>query len=425
MSPAPQDSIAPASLHELSLDQRGSIVDLALQPAAIKLRAHQASAQFTRNARAYIKAARLTGTPASAWLVERVQSSFFHRLSPPLAALFSNYRNGVGRAPAAQALLNAGCSLWACDWTLFPERAEVEQEPYDPSPLARYLVKGDDPELRRLFFTAAFTDPAAPLSFFKAFCSEFDSVVEQASLAPGSIAPADEAALALCSFVAERSDDLAAAPARHGWGRARRLASQAKSIARLKRQPALIDTSDLSAPPPPGFVDRSDSLRSIMDHCSHDPGMIELAFDSCAALKERPQLACANFESRMSLLCASLDSPSPAALEWLSRSGANLWLAAAQDGEPDACQWALGQLDDNASPAFISPIARMLFDGSFILGPKGPSQCLGMAHQLAAKEPSEASLALLAALERLDLQRSAESASPSSPSPAPARPRAL
>ena len=141
--------------------------------------------------------------------------------------------------------------------------------------------------------------------------------------------------------------------------------------------------------------ERRDRLGALMALCkSHarDEQLIGLAFDATDWLAAEPMAASLRFGRDGSLFHAALAGGSRSALAGLEKVGANIWLAAAQHGQANACMWAAESIPWRADDSFdLSPLARMLLVGAWLDGSDDPkARCLDLAREAreeAAKQP--------------------------------------
>lgn len=408
------------TLGELPEKQRNDVYQLAIKPLAKRLSQPVSSAAaLLRQTRAYIAAAQETGAPPETWMVERQRSGSYSWISPPLFCFYNALHNGSGHAKAAEALLTAGCSLWARSLRVSFSDGEGDYEPLSSDTLAGYIMCGSDSDLRSILLRAALTDPSAPKSFIPALRRAYEDEVFRASPHPGVWSSWDERARLASSFLIAFEPELLAASQREGGGGARIILNDAKKRAAAKLAPSPFDVSELERSL---TIERRARLESlallISERRRDDPEAASLLLEATPWLKETPNLACLPLSDKPSLFATALSSGSSPILEWLERAGANLYMAAAQSNCDDGLEWVLQRLPfypAKAPAGFdFGPLGRMLFNGARALGPRAPAQVLKAVAKLSDPGP------LLAAVEGAALAHIASASVPAA-SPAPRR----
>lgn len=425
-SPRPPSSQTPESA-AAPLD--AELYRLGASPAARRLFASPRSEEeLITRVRSYIAQGVKQQIPPTLWLAETQRARGRVYFVPPLSeSLYAAIDSAASRAPAVEALLRAGCSLFAPSRLVDLNQNSVSIVQWQPDPLVYYLLHGQGLAVRRLLLRHALADKDAPLSFLETLCSSYDDEINGSTLAPGVWGPADERAASICSFLSEFSPELRNAAKRPGWDRAKTLADDAERRAALKRAPAPFDLGALSRSLTLAQTSRLGTIALVMAEALFDPQAVMLLLEGSPWLKAAPQLACLkrviseDADDSKSLLSLALRAGCEGAIDWLEKAGSNIFLAAAQHEAPDAFLWAVDHLPPGLPQEGFdfAPLARMLLNGARAFGPDGPADFLKQAGSNAGKIPQEwereNAAALLSAMESLSI--AAETA-PAAPSPA-------
>lgn len=369
---------------------------LALSPEAQILRSEGSDESFLAAALSYIGAAQKSGLPPEHWRVAMPKErGSLYQLCAPLMALRQHDAGGEFRAQAAAALSKAGASLWHSLWTIQHGNRYLYNHAFlSPASLAFQLAQGSDENQSPLreFLRMALTDPLTPPEFLLHLRARYNETVQE--LIPGAkgvLGPKDQAARRLCSLLCDCSCELLAASARDGWAGAADLASDAAATLALKDAPiAMTDPEALQRSLTEPQTARLKALCSLAMLSEPDDALITLGLNDAHWLRETPDLACLPVFNGGSLLSIALAWGNQTCLRWLDQAGANLWLAAAQYGQPNACEWALSQASVTGDD--LAPVARMLLRGAWLSGDHEPkARCLDLlAQAIDARAPQAA-----------------------------------
>lgn len=250
---------------------------------------------------------------------------------------------------------------------------------FSPAPTRRFVA---DAPLRRLYLKLALTDPITPEPFMSDLAAAYERGVRGSADAPASpLGRADQAAKAICSIVAACEPEFLAASQRPGWGAASSILADAQELLLFHKKPsAKLNPDALRNSLTEEQTSRLRSLSSLARQGWKDEGLLLAGLEASPWLKEQPAFACLSIYKYPSVVAACFSAGYAASLAWLERAGADLWLASAQDGQPDACAWAVGRLHQLPRDADLAPIARMLLRGAWLDGaPEPKARCVKLA----------------------------------------------
>lgn len=408
----------PALRSEMDKALLDKIEALASGKPAISLMDSNASPETMDKAVAsYLAAARKSGLPPEHWRLGGASTGWTHSLYSPLPFFFSFHRGNASRTRAAQALVDAGCSLWHSTWQTSPYRAESAHDHHflTPADIARFALSGADTPIRRFFLKTALADPQTPKALLSALRETYALATESVSAtAKGMLGPKDKQAKAICSVIQGCSAELLAASKRRGWEDAKALVDESAALLAVKKEaPQTASPAAVKKAATAAQKSRLEALSSLLRDHPRDSEFILAGLGVSGWLKETPALACVKFNSRLPLLAIALEHASPAALEWLDAAGANPWLASAQMGQSNACAWAVNSMGDFRPGDDMAPLARMLLRGAWLDGAPNPKErCLELT-KAAVEELAElylddeedacAARALLASMEGLSI----------------------
>lgn len=124
------------------------------------------------------------------------------------------------------------------------------------------------------------------------------------------------------------------------------------------------------------------TLNLMAENCRDDSDAMQVLLDATPWLAQHPQALCINIRSSASVAWTSLANDRLETLRTLDKIGANLWLAAAQGGEGNACLWACNMMAGyrrNVTDAqkvrqkqMLELISRMIAYGAFLDGAEDP-----------------------------------------------------
>lgn len=335
----------------------------ASEPASALLSSSASADELLEAAKLYADKAEELGLPPELWTL---QTRGPHILTPilrsPLLVFGQLKTERPQLAPAAAFLAKAGAPLWGASWEAHHVLVPLETPPHPG--LAAFILSSGPSPLRRLYLQLALADPLAPRSFMKDLRSAYAESLSQATAAPGVLGPADETLLALSELLISCEPELLAASKRQGWSSARLLAADAQKRLALKQRPGSFNAPAFLATVSEATRQRLEALCLIIERFPSDEGLIVAALEASPWLKDQPALASLRFPDHRSALSSALNSGSSAALQWLLRSGADPWLAAAQDGEPDACHWAMTRIGRLPPDTDLSSLALALLRDS-------------------------------------------------------------
>lgn len=392
----------------------------ASEPAQILLKRGSDGASLQAAVADYIAQGVKSGLPPDRWMIASPTRWGLH-LSTPLA-LFQTLgvANGA-RAKAAQALSDAGCSLWDPSWVFMDlQKTRSTYSYFSAHDLAYFALSGVDTPLRRLLLKLALNDPKSPQDLAQNILDAYDFGVDGSSkTAKGVLSASDKKAKALCSVLCACSAEVTQAARREGWGELAPLLTDAQErLAAKKHAPQELSPAALKKSLTPAQKLRLRSLSTVLSKCYLDAELIVSSLEASPWLKAQPAIACIGLGSSVSLLAQALSVGAVEAVEWMEKAGANIWLAAAQDGDSNAAHWAFMNLDGFAPGEDLSSIARMLLRGAWLDGaPEPKERCLTLAKEAVeevrdendyddddARDEIAKAESLLAALERLTLE---------------------
>lgn len=390
-------------------------------------------AELTAAALGYIETAVQMGAPPDRWYAQALDARWHY------GALWVLVSSGAAKAlPAAEMLARAGASMDSSLLERDESNGRVKLSPRDN----RYLAASGfglagSALLRQLGLRNALEAAArrSDAALAKCVLKEHEGRLEGSSkTAKGVLGAGDQRAKDACETLLAVKDALLAAC---GSGELQERARVALADA-SERLAVKSDETGMAVNP--AKVKKSASkeqrrriqaLGHIVEKYGDDEDLIVAALGASGWLRETPALACVNLGGQ-SVMAAAMEHGSVAALKTLDSFGANIWLAAAQAGAEDACDWAMEAV--GVSEAFVdqpdlSFLASMLMKGAWLDGAADPkARCLELAKkglERVSKEYGEyeigisEAMRLLACLERLSLE---ESLGPVSASQAKAQP---
>jgi hypothetical protein len=354
-------------------------------------------AEMAQVVTAYIAKAQDLGANPLFWSVPR-------DANPHALSLNTNTRLPVfsllAQAPHAVKALGllsaAGASPWL-EWT----RDALDW--HGPQTLVRYALgmnRGGSQSSRKHFLAAASSTALAARdhgahidTFIHLLVLNYDLLVKKSSkTAKGVLGPADKQARDVAATLNACEAPLRALAA--GLGDAAQSAALEAALTDAKERLA-VKNDKVGASVNPDKVKNSLSperrlrLGSLMALCrdhAHDESLIALAFADTQWLSQEPMAASVRFGREGSLFYAALRGGSREALQGLEKAGANVWLAAAQHGQANACVWAMESLSQNHPDFDVAPLARMLMVGAWLDGAPDPkARCETLAGEALAQ----------------------------------------
>ena len=128
--------------------------------------------------------------------------------------------------------------------------------------------------------------------------------------------------------------------------------------------------------------DRLLALNHLAHEHASDTALFTAALDVTPWLAEQPLAACVSHSRANSLFWTVLSSGKLDNIQKLAQLGANIWLASAQDGEPNAvlnCSHLIAR--STGSDEYINYLAKILLAGAHMDDPSNPKErCLQQAH---------------------------------------------
>lgn len=125
--------------------------------------------------------------------------------------------------------------------------------------------------------------------------------------------------------------------------------------------------------------ERLRTLSILSDQCSGDSEAFSAVLETSAWLKENPQILCLNLRSGYSFFFNAICNHNIHSLELLETLQANVWLAAAQQGESNAVLWMTQTLNSwharkhsDKQVDVIPVLSRLLAYGAFLDGASDP-----------------------------------------------------
>lgn len=377
MSTPPQ--LAPAAFKAMSA--LGSC-----DAAQTLLRARSDARSMRSAASEFIATAKASGLPPDRWtLCERYDWGSL--LTPPLRHFFdlAEYapaRAGSAVADAALALSEAGCSIWSPAWD-YAHRQARQRSSGGSHLMAHFILHRVPTPLGRLYLQLSLLDPLSPPDFNRGLEQAYRAGIHGSSkFSRGILASHDKRAAAVCSTLCSAEPELLKACQRPGWQGLGALLEDAKARLASKRQPPLITSPQaLRSSLSPGQRASLRSLSGMISRAKPDDALALAALESADWLKTEPNLACLSLgEELPSLFAQAMIHGRMPIIEWMERSGANIWLASAQHDDADACLWAAPFIARLPASADIAPIARMLLRDAWLEGSPNPSErCLELS----------------------------------------------
>lgn len=89
---------------------------------------------------------------------------------------------------------------------------------------------------------------------------------------------------------------------------------------------------------------RLNTLVHLASACGDDGDAMLVLLKASVWIEREPQVLCLKLNRKQSLASAILRNARSESMLELLRIGSNLWLAASQDGEPNACEWVVNEL---------------------------------------------------------------------------------
>lgn len=255
----------------------------------------------------------------------------------------------------------------------------------------------------------------------------WEAVGQSNTTSLGALGKHDEIARDVCEVIlsCEKEIESQAGPGEPERGRAREMLVHAGELFEAKRQAPRpdMDPKEIAKGATPQIKARLRALEELVSRCAWDDEFVQGAFKIGQWLKESPQLACVSFpsafnETAKTLMGVAIQTGSAGALGELDAMGANLWLAAAQEGSSNACEWVFKKLLKGYHRELPCPelYASLLLNGAWLNGEEHPKRaCLEMA--LKAR-PDDSEIAqrlagqLQAALERVEICAQARAGAP-------------
>lgn len=400
-------------------------------PARILYDTTASKKALTAAAEAYIQLAQALALPPTLWCVDdglNAQRATPH-LTNVLYWLFAAPKQKS--LPAAELLLKAGADPWTQCLRGFPPSAGAPADYRlclnDASDMAFEVMehKSAPAILKPLLFAALTLATDQRVDFVKRLLDAYERNTQGSSkTTSGVLGPRDQTAKESAESLSFCEEPLLALARKAGakeLARAEALLADAKERLALKSvtAPNAVDPKIIRKNATKAQKSRLAALALIIQHDPNDDALIEAAFNATPWLAQEPLLACVDLARQGVLLSAALHSLSPAALKALDQAGVNIWLAAAQAYQKDACAWAIAVVAGSPLEFDPSPIARMLLRSAWLSGTSEPKEtCLALAREATALIPSEMASqrdragALLAALERLALEDAIAPAAP-------------
>ena len=217
--------------------------------------------------------------------------------------------------------------------------------------------------------------------------------------------------------------------------------------AKTDKSNAAFDPAKIIRNLPEDKRERLQAIATLLAKFPADPEPAAMVLEGTHWLKEQPELASlfipasktSQHEGHSSILSLVLSAGNAPALASLERAGANIWLAAAQDGEANAPRWAISKWGNAPRRQGLGTsgeggieLARMLLMGAWLSGEADPrAACLEKAREAASDRAGSGrksevfTHAVMASLEREELAGMMGEAIPPSESAAPAPKRRM
>lgn len=415
-----------------------SICELAAAPCVLNRSNHNqpwpSPSAATQAAKDYVALAKKLGVDPSHWLFD-TDPGYNPGYRQLRGAAFELLTSGPFEwKEAVEIFVDAGANPWISLMTYsssFP--GELEDYPQGPEAIGRLIFGATARAGMRslLLKSALLTLDLAPKHALKALLEAYQLAVEPSSkTAKGVMGSADKLAKSACETLLSRRSELAAAAQTPAQAKAAAgaLADATERLAAKKDASAAVDPAKLKKQTSPERRSRIAALLSLVCGFPQETDLISAAFATAPWLAETPMLASVSFSrGSLSLVQAALRFGCAPALEALEAMDANIWLAAAQAGEGNACRWAIGELGPGDGEA-VERVSRMLMRGAWLDGSKEPKErCLALCRELSAGSRAygyESSTQFLAAMERESLEDIISGPTRANPAP-PKRKRSL
>lgn len=158
---------------------------------------------------------------------------------------------------------------------------------------------------------------------------------------------------------------------------------------------AVVNPEKLKKQMPADERGRAGALIYLCQNHGSDDELLRVAFEATPWLEQKPMCASLKLPKVGGVLQAALRSQNMTAIHFLEKCGANIWLASAQEGVGNACEWVssacLYRCNDETPQEYYNILGRMLFMGSFLDGAEDPKgRCLELARAV-HKEHSKSS----------------------------------
>jgi hypothetical protein len=218
--------------------------------------------------------------------------------------------------------------------------------------------------------------PAACDSFCAAVVKEFTKAHDEALQGAAGVMGAKDKRARLCAELLLGAEGGLLAVA----GKSRLVVEAALEKARLfkiaKKTKADFDPAKYKKALAPEKRERLLTLTNLLDRTRADPGCAVIIARSTSWLAAEPHSLCLPFRNTCSVLDMALERGDAEVVKFAEEVGANIWIAAAQAEESNACQWACQLISQSpaggAQGDMLKTVARMLAWGAHLDGAADP-----------------------------------------------------
>lgn len=340
-------------------------------------------------AAAYVARAAELEAPPSGWRVnmDLIHNSRYSQGGNWVGPLFA-VAQGVNRIKATRILCEAGASPWGRKYAPGTEIWIYEKG----GDVAHLIMRNERVSLSAksaLFPAALRSAPASEIDvFLQALCASYGACTEKSSkLSAGVLGAKDKEARDAAKLWVDNGDSLlkmamlaqaeVAGNVRDG------LADAAERLCAKNNKTALaVSPAKMKKSMTPEELARIGALSVLLRQFGSDQQLIEAGFAVTDWMEEKSMALALKLPHHGCLMATAVYSGSLPAMRAIESAGSNIWLAAAQMENDNACAWAIGSLNyrEEAKDEMFSIIARMLLNGAALNGSENPKDyCIELA----------------------------------------------
>lgn len=380
-------------------------------------------------AMAYAARAAELAAPAGGWrvnldLVNNSRYSQGKNWGGPLSAI----AQGVNRIKATRVLCEAGANPWLRHYD--PQTGVWARSSGDD--MAHLIMRNERVPLssKAALFPAVVASVEASETnvFLKALLANYAACTEKSSkLSAGVLGAKDKEARDAAKLWVDNAEALmeitAMASAEFVDKVRESLGDAAERLSAKNNKTALaVSPAKMKKSITPEEAARIGALSTLLRQFGSDHQLIEAGFAVTDWIEEKSMALAIRIPHHGCLLATAMSNGSLPAMRAIESAGSNIWLAAAQMENDNACAWAISAMNyrEDSKDEMFSIVARMLLNGAALNGAENPKDyCIELA-QKAVQENSngpqryqDRGRELLSRLEAFNLASALESLLPS------------